>query len=187
MRAVALARVGGKMGPMVVSLLVISDREPLAWMLSEQRWAVPAGRVSSAPNVGDELLLYTTRGCYRNPVRDRGLVMGRATAVSAPILLPRAVSFRGREFALGFDVEIVGIAPLHQGVELGALAGQLELLPDPTSWGVRLRRSLIRMTERDAVTLSTALTPHLRPLHSVATDYVAAARAGRAAVQLKIG
>ena len=79
---------------MTVSLLVISDREPLSWLLTEQRWALTTGRAAKAPAEGDELLLYTTRGCYRNPTRDRGLVMGRATVTSEPKSLPRPVVFR---------------------------------------------------------------------------------------------
>jgi hypothetical protein len=61
------------------ALLLISDREALAWVLSEQQFAFPQGRVKSIPPVGSGVLLYTTRGCYRNPTRDRGLVMGLAT------------------------------------------------------------------------------------------------------------
>ena len=161
---------------MTVSLLVISDREPLAWLLSEQRWAIPANRARSAPGVGDELLLYTTRGCYRNPGRDRGRVMGLATVTSSPGALPDAVSFRGRDFTTGFDVAIDGVAPVHQGVELGQMAGHLDFLPDADTWSVRLRRSLISLSERDANAIRAVLTPHLQPLRDVLPDYVSAAK-----------
>jgi hypothetical protein len=66
----ATSRPSGRSTP--TALLIVSDRKPLAW-LREQRFAVPAGRASSAPAKGTRLLLYTTRGCYRNPGRDRGL------------------------------------------------------------------------------------------------------------------
>jgi hypothetical protein len=61
-------------------LLVIGDATPLAWVLAEQRMAFPALRQSQAVafKVGDELFIYATRGCFRNPVRNRGRVMGLA-------------------------------------------------------------------------------------------------------------
>lgn len=161
---------------MTVSLLVISDREPLSWLLTEQRWALTAGRASKAPAEGDELLLYTTRGCYRNPTRDRGLVMGRALVTSEPQELHRPVSFRDREFSTGFDVKVTGVAPLHTGVELAPLAGSLAFLPDRATWSVRLRRSLIPLNDDDAATLSERLDPLLRPREEVLPDYQAAAK-----------
>ncbi|GAA4401926.1 hypothetical protein GCM10023168_12000 [Fodinibacter luteus] len=163
---------------MVVSLLVISDREPLAWLLSEQRWAIPAGRARSAPAIGDQLLLYTTRGCYRNPSRDRGLVMGLATVRTSPGPLPEAVSFRGRDFTTGFDVDIEGVAPLHHGVELGPMAGHLDFLPDAATWSVRLRRSLIPLSERDASAISSKLMHHVQPRGEVLAGYLRASKTG---------
>ena len=59
---------------MATYLLVIGDREALGWILAEQRMAFSS---MSRPHVralspGDTLLLYTTRGCFKNPTRDRG-------------------------------------------------------------------------------------------------------------------
>lgn len=160
---------------MTVSLLVISDREPLSWLLSEQRWALTAGRAAKAPAEGDELMLYTTRGCYRNPTRDRGLVMGRALVTSEPKQLHRPVVFRDREFSTGFSVNVTGVAPLHAGVELAPLAGSLAFLPDRATWSVRLRRSLIPLNDDDVSALSRRLDSLLRPREDVLTDYQAAA------------
>jgi len=65
-------------------LLLIADREPLAWIISEQRTAFGEHRAREAEKLepGDALLLYTTRGCFRNPTRDRGRVIGRATVTT---------------------------------------------------------------------------------------------------------
>ena len=161
---------------MAVSLLVVSDREPLAWLLTQQRWAVPAARARSVPEIGDDLLVYTTRGCYRNPGRDRGVVMGRARVLTSAADLAEPASFRGRKFPTGFDVRIVGLAALHDGVELGPMAGTLDFLPDAANWSVRLRRSLITLSESDATRLAAALRPHLRPPDDVVDDYVRAAK-----------
>src|SRR5258708_10752130 len=84
-------------------LLIISDREALAWILSTQRMAFPPRRGRSVPELqpGDNLLLYTTRGCFRNPSRDRGRVIARATVNSAVSHLDVFVEFGGRTFPVG--------------------------------------------------------------------------------------
>ena len=66
-------------------LLVIGDAVALAWVLAEQRMAFPALRKSEAAalEVGDELLIHTTRGCFNNPTRDRSRVIGLALAIHA--------------------------------------------------------------------------------------------------------
>ena len=58
-------------------LLVIGEREALVWVLSEQRMAFPAHRAAEAVALapGGLLLIYTTRGCFHNPTRDRGRVV----------------------------------------------------------------------------------------------------------------
>src|SRR4051812_27138171 len=87
---------------------------------------------------GDELLLYTTRGCFYNPTRDRGRLIGIATATSAVTDLDTAVHLAGRDFPLGCDLQIERLAPLREGVELAPLVARLRVFPDPASWSVRL-------------------------------------------------
>ena len=67
-------------------LLPISDREPLIWILREQKTALPRYRRRDAERLttGDRILLYTTRGCFRNPTRDRGRVIGVAREEAGP-------------------------------------------------------------------------------------------------------
>ncbi|MFF3909822.1 hypothetical protein ACFYZJ_28480 [Streptomyces sp. NPDC001848] len=62
-------------------LLIIEDRAALSWVVTGQRMAFPTGRAKAARALGegDEVFLYTTRGCFRNPTRDLGRVIGRAT------------------------------------------------------------------------------------------------------------
>jgi hypothetical protein len=54
-------------------LLPIADREPLAWIVGEQKTAFAEHRTREAARLqeGDRLFLYTTRGCFRTPTRDR--------------------------------------------------------------------------------------------------------------------
>ena len=67
-------------------LCTIGDRDALWWVLSEQRMAFPMKRrrrTLDELEAGDALYLYTTRGAFGNPTRDRGRVIGRATADQA--------------------------------------------------------------------------------------------------------
>jgi hypothetical protein len=58
-------------------VLVIGDREPLAWILTESTMAFPESYShASGLKTGDRLFLYTTRGCFRNPTKDRSRVIG---------------------------------------------------------------------------------------------------------------
>lgn len=161
---------------MATSLLVISDREPLAWLLRTASFAIPAARARSAPALGDTLLLYTTRGCYRNPTRDRGLVIGVARVTSEPRALPEPVTFGDREYRIGLSLDFRGVCPVHEGVELGGLRGELDLLPDEGPWSYRMRRSVIPLSDRDATLIQEHLEPLLRPVSEVIDGYVRAAR-----------
>lgn len=165
-------------GDMPTGLLVVSDREPLAWLLHQERFAIPESRATSGPAPGTTLLIYTTRGCYRNPTRDRGLVMGIATVTSDLARLEHPMTFRGRHYAAGFHLELNGVAPPHRGVDLGALAGSLEALPDRATWSARLRRSVVPLTDRDAQIITQSLTPLLRPIAEQLPEYDDACKTG---------
>lgn len=142
----------------------IADREPLAWILREQRTAfgVHRAREAQALEAGDVLFLYTTRGCFRNPTRDRGRVIGRATVTSSARRARRPPSFGGREYPYLVDLEIESLAPLREGLELAPLVGRLEqTFPDPRSWSVRMRRALVPLGDRDAAILERELGVHV--------------------------
>ena len=104
--------------------------------------------------------------------------MGVAVVHDQAGLLEAPIHFRGRDFAVGFSVRIESVATPHEGVELGSLAGQLDALPDPASWSVRLRRSLIPLSERDTMTIEGLLQPLMRPLPEVLSSYLTACRVG---------
>lgn len=114
-------------------------------------------REAEALEVGDRLLLYTTRGCFRNPTRDRGRVMGLAT-VSTPVVSLRVpVAFGDREFPYGCELKIEHLAPFGQGVVIADLVEDLQLFPNPAAWSAVLRRSLIRLKPSDAKLLRRRL------------------------------
>ena len=159
-------------------LLVIGDAAPLAWVLTEQRMAFPALRRSQAAalEISDELFIYATRGCFHNPTRDRGRVMGLALVSSVVRDLAEPVVFDERRYTSGCTLDIQGIAPLRDGVELRPLIPQLHAFPDARTWNTRLRRPLVRLDEHDAALLKRQLNLLLEPLNNQLDAYIKAAR-----------
>ena len=159
-------------------LLVIGDAAPLAWVLAEQRMAFPALRRSQAAalEIGDELFFYTTRECFHNPIRDRDRVMGLALMKSDVRDLAEPVTFGDRRYTSGCALDIQGVAPLHDGVELRPLVPQLHAFPDARTWTIRLRRPPVRLDEHDAALVKRQLNPLLKPLNRQLDAYIKAGR-----------
>ena len=101
-------------------LLIIGDREPLAWILTEQRMAFPSHRSRDAGQLakGDRLFLYTTRGCFHSPGRGRGRIIGEAAATSEIATLKEPVRFGERSFPTGCSLDIAGLVPRGEGPEM---------------------------------------------------------------------
>jgi hypothetical protein len=133
-------------------LLILGDRQAIAWVLREQRMAFPTTSRAEVNRlaVGDELLIYTTRGAYRNPTRDRGRVIGMATVASAVEELDTPVEFGGREFPRGCEIAVESLTPWGEGVELQPLVERLAAFPNPKAWSIQLRRPLLHLHRRDA-------------------------------------
>jgi hypothetical protein len=142
-------------------LLVIGHRGALAWILKYERMAFPdfSRQETHALKIGDRLFLYTTRGCFRNPTRDRGRVIGDAVVTSAVTPLDQPVDISGRTFPVGCEISVMRLAPLHEGVILSELVADLDIFPNKDTWAIRLRRPLARLTEHDSDLLSARLTP----------------------------
>jgi hypothetical protein len=159
-------------------LLVIGDATPLAWVLTEQRMAFPAIRKSQAAalDIGDELLIYTTRICFHNPTRDRGRVIGLARVSSDVRDLTEPVIFGERRYTSGCTLDIQGVAALHDGVELRPLVPQLHAFPDGPTWSMRLRRPLVPIDKHDTALLKRRLNPLLEPLNRHLDAYIKAGR-----------
>jgi hypothetical protein len=141
-------------------LLILGDRQAIAWVLREQRMAFPATSRAEVNRlaVGDELLIYTTRGAYRNPTRDRGRVIGTASVASAVEQLDAPVEFGGREFPRGCAITVTSLVPWGDGVELQPLVDRLAAFPNPRAWSIQLRRPLLHLPRRDAELIGERLT-----------------------------
>ena len=56
--------------------------------------------------VGDDFLLYTAWGCFHNPTRDCGRVIGRARVESSITRFDVPVTIGGRNFMLGYAIRL---------------------------------------------------------------------------------
>ncbi|MER5182666.1 hypothetical protein ABT009_30675 [Streptomyces sp. NPDC002896] len=110
-------------------LLILGEREAVAWVLRERRMAFPPGRRAEVARLepGDELLIYTTRGCWHNPGRDRGRVIGRARVASPVNVLEVPIEIAGREFTSGCDLDVQTLTRISPGVELALQAEQSDV------------------------------------------------------------
>jgi hypothetical protein len=161
-------------------LLILGNREGFRWVLQEQRMAFATCR----PDVnrlasGDVLLIYATRGCFGNPTRDRGRVIGTGKATSDVSRLRRPIRVGNREYRLACDLVIERLAPFGEGAELSALVDHLERFPNKDAWSAVMRRSVLTLPNGDARLLAEAVRPMLKNPREVAADYVDRATAGR--------
>jgi hypothetical protein len=154
-------------------LLIIGDRAALSWVVTGQRMAFPPGRARAARtlDVGDEIFLYTTRGCFRNPTRDLGRVIARASVTTPVRALDEPVVFGDRSFSEGCRFEVSGLAPFRDGLVLRDLVSRLSVFPDPATWSVRMRRASLELPPGDADLIRGELEPLLRPYGEVADAY----------------
>jgi hypothetical protein len=162
-------------------LLVIGERAALAWILSEERMAFPARRMREAQGLapGDHLLLYTTRGCFHNPNRDRGRVIGSARVGDVVRDLDDPIVFSGRRFPVGCPIRLESLVPLGHGVELAPLVPRLDAFPNSATWSVRMRRTLVGLSARDITLLLDELRSRLAPGLDAQAAYLAAAKKRR--------
>ncbi len=62
------------------------------------------------------------------------------------------------------------------GVELAPLVGRLDAFPDASTWSVRLRRSVVPLSDHDTTLIRAMLAPLVRPLDEYLDAYLAACR-----------
>lgn len=141
---------------------MIGDREPLAWILTDERMAFSRSRSQLAE--GDRLFLYATRSCFRNPTRGRGRVIGEARVVGSVRLLRRPAVFADNVFPFGCGLQITGLAARDAGPELRTLVGRLHRLPDPQTWLAQLRKVLVLLDAHDATIVHSELAPLMKAL-----------------------
>jgi hypothetical protein len=159
-------------------IVVIGDATPLAWVLAEQRMAFPALRRSRAAalEIGDELFIYTTRETFHKPHRDPGRVIGLALVSSNVRDLAEPVVFSEHRYTSSCTLDILGIAPLRDGVELRPLVPKLHAFSDDRWWSARLRQPPVPLDKHDSALLKRRLNPLLEPLDRHLDAYIKAGR-----------
>ncbi|MFF5110441.1 hypothetical protein [Streptosporangium sp. NPDC000509] len=142
-------------------LLILGEREAVAWVLRESRMAFPptSRREVAKLKVGDNLFIVTTRGCWHNPTRDRTRIVGLAKVTTSVVAYDEPVTIAGRDFTRGCELSIETLAPYLTGVELVPLVPHLDAFPDKRSgrWSNRLRRPLLEISDDDAQFLGQKL------------------------------
>jgi hypothetical protein len=146
-------------------LLILGDRDPLAWVLAKGQMAFAEHRAKDAARLakGDRLFLYTTRGCFRSPGRDQSRIIGEAVVKSSVRRLDKPVEFGDQAFPLGCTLSITGLATRDRGPEMTELIRDLHLFPNSRSWAIRLRRVLVPLDSHDAGVLHRKLKRIMRP------------------------
>ncbi len=157
-------------------LLVLGERDAIAWVLRKQRMAFPATPRAEVAGLakGDRLFLYATRGAWHNPSRDRGRIIGTATVASSIKRLDAPIAIAGMRFHSECDLKIDGVVVYPGGVELQPLVPQLAAFPKPDVWSVYLRRPLLRLSEGDAMLIDRELTDLLVSRGEALATYPAA-------------
>lgn len=156
-------------------ILVLGDREAVGWVLSEQRMAFPRnGGVVGSLRKNDRVLIHTTRGCFRNPTRDRGRIVAAATVTSPVAALLEPAHFAGREFPFGCTLHIPAAAPFRSGPSLTDMVEEVAALNHGArGWATRMRRTLVPLPlASDYRVLRSALRRVEQPLDTVIEPYL---------------
>lgn len=155
-------------------LLILGDQDGLAWVLKNRQMAFTENRAVevSALKPGSRLFLYTTRGCYHNPTRDQGRVIGEAALRTSPARPRSPVVIGSRVFTHTCGLELRSLSPFREGVGLAELVPQLTVFPDKQSWSARMRRPLLALPEQDAELIAERLASVIRAPADVIDDYL---------------
>jgi hypothetical protein len=155
-------------------ILVIGERNALAWVLAERRMVFPARTRGQAMLLvpGDSLFLYATRGCFRNPTRDRGRIIGEARVATPVTQLSKAIRFGDRVYPLGCEIDVASLLPRGLGVELASLVDVLRVFPEKSSWSAWMRRTLLPLGDADAGVIRRGLRGVMAPTPETVATYL---------------
>jgi hypothetical protein len=156
-------------------LCIIGDAQALAWVLVSGQMAFRSGRRSEidALDVGDNLLIMTTRGCFRSRHRDRARVIGYAQITSRVKQAIEPIELIGRTFDRTCTLTVTHLAPVLTGVELAPLIDRLDAFPQKSAWSAYLRRPLLRLSHADAQLLRKELSAVAVSPDQVIDGYIA--------------
>jgi hypothetical protein len=158
--------------PRPTFLLLLGTPEGLAYVLRERQMAFPPNQRIQL-KVNDQVLLYTTRGVFRNAPRDLGRVVGTAEIVSPVASLASQRKIGNRVYTSGCELKITGLAPLDNGVVLADIVERLDVFqPHPHAWSARMRRSILPLPSQDVDVVMSLLKPTLLDPSETAGSYL---------------
>lgn len=163
------------------ALALIADRRALGWVLEEQMVAFPDRRFGGQDppfHEGDSIYLYTTRGCFKNPTRDRSRIIGKAIATSNLRVNAKPVTFGDRAYPLEVPVRIESLAPFGEGIDFAAQVPTMTTFPKPDAWTAYMRRAFVILSRADAKRFDKLLKPHEGQLAANIAAYQQRARMG---------
>lgn len=152
-------------------LIVLGDRDAIDWVVANGRMAV-SDKVRTLPEPGERVALYTTRGAYRNPTRDRSQIIGLGRVTGKAVR--RDINVAGKTYAASFPIGIDAITESRQGLPFEPLVEHLTFITTKRTWGGALRRPLVRIPDADFKQIERRFMAHHRT--SIASP--AAKRAG---------
>lgn len=160
-------------------MLLLATNSGLAYVMREGKMAFPPTRRIRL-DVGDRLLLYTTRGVFNSPSRDLGRVVGTAKVASPILPLEQQRMIAGRMYTSGCDLRFTGLARLGEGVVLADMVEELTVFrPNPAAWSARIRRSVLPLPPEDYEYIMTRLEPFLHNPAEVVDAYLERAASSR--------
>jgi hypothetical protein len=153
-------------------LLILGDAGVLAYVLREHRLAfTPRRRIPLTR--GDIVFLYTSRRIFRNPGTGRGLVIGRAEIISDIVKFESGLRIADRVYTAGCRLEITGLVPLGEGLELRQIVDELETFhPHPKRWAFRIYSSFLQLSPKDASVIEEKIQPLLQDPGYVSQAYI---------------
>jgi hypothetical protein len=156
-------------------LLILGHRAGLAWVLGNSRMAFTDARAREGErlDVGDRLFIYTSRGCFGNPTRDRGRIIGEAEVVRPLRRRRQPVAIADQEFTHDCQIDLKSLAPFREGVVIADLVDQLDVFPDPRIWSFRLRRPLLALPKPDVALIACELRRVALPVEETLGEYLA--------------
>lgn len=140
---------------MVSWLFVIADRAALHWVLSQQRMAFRSHVHTHGLTVGDDVVVYATRGCWHNPTRDRAQVAAIGKIASS--VKERPIDVAGEGLARHCRLRLEIVLPEREGFPFSDLVDRLRLTRGRSHWGPLLRRTIVALDPGDFALIRDAI------------------------------
>lgn len=148
-------------------LWVFGDVAGLQWVLEHSEMAFTEHQAlrASQAQTGDQVVLFVTRGAFRNPTRDTSRLAG-LVEVSGSLRKRKPVQLGEREFRRVIPFKPIHLFEERTGPAVSPLVEQLERVKNPKAWGQYFRQSPIQLSEHDYKIFDRAIRNWAKKLSS---------------------